>query len=323
MRALVLSGGGNRGALQVGALRALLERNFEPDIIIGCSVGALNAGFLAQDFSLKQVDNLLNLWRQTRKEDVYPGGRLQILWRFISGKESLHDNRNFYAHLQRSGATPAFRFGDIPERLRLFITATHLDSQKLHVFGDRADELVLDAVMASTALPPLHPPWTVGGERFIDGGTVTPLPLRVAIERGADEIFALHIWDEPKPMTPLQRGVAAIIDRSINTMLRLQSQHDLHLVQDAKKVRLHDFRLWTDDMPGINDWSQSDRLHDAGYQLMQRYLEREQERKASNRFGERSGLRRLGRRLVRRLDQIWGSSAPDVTPVEVSADLDA
>ena len=50
--------------------------------------------------------------------------------------------------------------------------------------------------MASTALTPLHPPWEVNGERYVDGGTVTPLPLRVALERGATDIWALHLSDD-------------------------------------------------------------------------------------------------------------------------------
>ena len=76
---------------------------------------------------------------------------------------------------------------------RLFVTATHLRTGRLHVFGDDPNDRVLDALMASTALIPLHPPWEIDGEKYVDGGTVTPLPIRVALERGATEIFALHI----------------------------------------------------------------------------------------------------------------------------------
>ncbi|MCB0042803.1 MAG: patatin-like phospholipase family protein, partial [Caldilinea sp.] len=46
-RAVVLSGGGSLGAMQVGALRAMIERAIVPHIVVGCSVGALNASFLA------------------------------------------------------------------------------------------------------------------------------------------------------------------------------------------------------------------------------------------------------------------------------------
>ena len=59
----MLSGGGNLGALQVGMLRALLERRIEPDLILGCSVGALNGAAIASDPSLVMVGRLQEMWR--------------------------------------------------------------------------------------------------------------------------------------------------------------------------------------------------------------------------------------------------------------------
>jgi len=256
----------------VGALRALLEEGIVPDMIVGCSAGALNAAYMAQEFSLAQTERLLALWRNTTKEDVYPGGRLQILWRVLTGKDSLYDNSHFYAFLQRNGINPALTFGDMPSNIPLFITATHLKSERLHVFGEDPGDRVLEALMASTALPPVHPPWVVDGERYIDGGTVTPLPLRVAIEKGATEIYGLHIWDDPNASPPVQRGVSAVINRSISTMLRLQAEHDLLLTEVAKKPRLHNIRLWASDMPDIHNWAQSQRLYEAGYQSTTNYL---------------------------------------------------
>lgn len=320
MRALVLSGGGNRGALQVGALQALLEHDIQPDFIVGCSAGALNAAFMAQDFSMKQVKRLAEIWRNTTKEDVYPGGRLTILWRILTGKESLYDNRNFYAFLQRNGTPPSLTFGDLPGNIPLYITATHLDTEQLHVFGLDPNDRVLDALMASTALPPLHPPWTVNGERFIDGGTVTPLPLRVAIELGAREIFALHIWEEPTPMTNLQRGVSAIINRSISTMLRLQAEHDLLLTEVAKRTRLHNIRLFTSHMPDINDWSQSDRLRAAGYAIARDYLAN-LEGGENKRLQEAiSPLRRASRALARGWASLLDRRTPEAEPAPVQVE---
>ncbi|MBX3050538.1 MAG: patatin-like phospholipase family protein [Caldilineaceae bacterium] len=319
MRALVLSGGGNRGALQVGALRALLEQSIVPDIIVGCSAGALNAAFMARDFSLAQTDHLLAVWQGTTKEDVYPGGRMQILWRVLSGKDSLYDNSNFYAFLQRAGIDPALTFGDLPGHIPLFITATHLKSETMHIFGDRPGDRVLDALMASTALPPVHPPWTVDGERYIDGGTVTPLPLRVAIEKGATEIYALHIWDDPKPAEQIQRGVSAIVNRSISTMLRLQAEHDLLLSEMAKKLRLHNIRLWTEAMPDINDWSQSNRLYEAGYRTASSYLATTSKRGQSA-DQPSPPIRRLARRLGHTWQNLTGSKSAGVSPVPASID---
>jgi NTE family protein len=309
MRAFVLSGGGNRGAFQVGALRALLECDVYPDMLVGCSAGALNAAFLAREVSLEQVEKMAETWRNIRKDDIYPGGHLSILWRLICGEDSLFDNCNFYEFLQRNGSMPGQTFGDLSKEVPAYITATHLDSERLHVFGDDPSDSVLDALMASTALPPMHPPWIINDECYIDGGTVTPLPLRVAIERGATEIFALHIWEEPKPMGTLRKGVATMIDRSISAMLRFQAQHDLMLIERVNKhVKVHEIRLHATDLPGLNDFSQSDRLYTVGHELTMTYLTEilsESNWMSSN---VHPPLKRLGRKLARGWVQLVSST---------------
>ncbi len=76
MRAFVFSGGGNRGPLQVGAVKALLERGIRPDMVIGCSAGALNAAYLSREFSTEMVEELAQVWRETTLDDIYPGSRM-------------------------------------------------------------------------------------------------------------------------------------------------------------------------------------------------------------------------------------------------------
>ncbi len=265
MRAFVLSGGGNLGPLQVGALRALLERGIEPEVIVGCSAGALNAAWLARDVSLEQLDRLADIWRQVTVHDVYPEGRIRSLWRLACGADSLHDNRNFYAFLQRMGMTPAVCFGDLAAPL--YVTATNLRTGKLHVFGDSPHDRVLDALMASTALTPMHPPYEIDGECYVDGGTITPLPLRVALERGATEIYSLRIVDQTlkNPPKTIMRGMVGLISRNVTTMLHLQAEHDLLLTRDAGNVMLHHMELGLEDAPSALDFSQEERMFEAGY----------------------------------------------------------
>lgn len=280
MRAFVLSGGGNLGPVQVGALRALLEGDIYPQMVVGCSAGALNAAYLARGLSLEQLDQLAGVWRSATSRDVYPGHRLTALWRFLSGQDSLYDNRNFYAFLQRHGTTPAHTFDHV-RNPRLYITATNLHTGQLHVFGDNPHDRILDALMASTALTPMHPPWEIDGEFYIDGGTVTPLPLRVALERGATEIYSLHIvsggegvmGEVASDSQRLIHGVASLLTRSVATMLQLQVQHDLRLTEGQKRVKLHHIRLKVINPPAHNDFSQVDALIATGYQATKEYLE--------------------------------------------------
>lgn len=272
MRTIVFSGGGNRGPLQVGAVRALLERDILPEMIVGCSAGALNAAFIAKELSLDRLDELAQVWLGTTRENIYPGNRMSTLWRIMTGKDSFFDNANFYAFLQHTGTTPALTFDSVTAA-KLYITATDLATGNLHVFGDDGGDRVLDALMASTALPPMHPPWEVDRRRFIDGGTVTPLPLRVALERGATEIYALHLQDLNQGEKNLVQGVMSVTGRSVSTMLRLQADHDLHLIESYPKVKLHYVRLGLPDPPGDVDFSQAQRMMDAGYATMTDYLD--------------------------------------------------
>ncbi|MEJ5249686.1 patatin-like phospholipase family protein [Caldilinea sp.] len=265
-RAFVLSGGGSLGAMQIGALRLLLEKNITPDIVVGCSAGALNASFLAIAPTLGEIERAEQVWRNVTTDRVYPGSKLQVFWRLITGQDSLYDNRRFYAFLQESGCSPSLTFGDL-RGARLYVTAMHLTTGRLHVFGDNPHDLVLDALMASTALTPLHPPWEINGERYVDGGTVTPLPLRVALERGATEIYALHLHrPNAEPLQKRLRGVADHINHAVSTMLRQQADHDLHLAEAARRVRLHYLPLWTDDPIEPTDFSHSAALIEQGYE---------------------------------------------------------
>ncbi len=291
-RTFVLSGGGAWGAMQAGALRSLLEHNILPDTLIGCSVGALNAAHLAREVSLAQLDSVAQIWRQVSKRIVYPGGRMSILWRVATGQDSLHDNRAFYQFLQDSGCTPALTFGST-SGAHLYVTATNLRTGRLHVFGDDPSDRLLDALMASTALTPLHPPWEVNGERYVDGGTVTALPLRVALERGASDIWALHLrddkaagaaaghasagFDEDEDISSNSiHGVAGHISRAVDTMLRLQVEHDLYLVSGVRRIKFHHVTLAAPYRIDPTDFSHADDLIDAGYEQMNAYLEQPQ-----------------------------------------------
>src|SRR4051794_32688820 len=76
--AVVLSGGGALGAAQVGALQALFEAGIVPDVVVGCSVGALNAAFIAVDPTAARAAELEQVWRGMSRAAVFPGGRFTV-----------------------------------------------------------------------------------------------------------------------------------------------------------------------------------------------------------------------------------------------------
>lgn len=230
--ALVLSGGGNRGALQVGALIALYENGFRPDMLIGVSAGALNAALLAAFYDRPSaIERLIQVWSQVTTEDVYPGGRVGMLLRTLAGAPSLFPNDRFVDFLQRVMPEEQPCFGDLSGP-QLYIVASRMDSGALRVFGDNPDDRILDALMASTAVPPLHPPWKVNEEWLMDGGVTSALPISVASDRGADEILGIHVTvrqnDGVRPQDLFSNAAIALV-----TMLTLQTESE---IQRLRKI---------------------------------------------------------------------------------------
>lgn len=285
--ALVLSGGGNCGALQVGALQALLEYGLAVDMLVGTSAGALNAAFLAADPSLEQVARLADTWRKTRKQHIYPGNRLAMIWRVLRGRPSFFPNHNLRHHLLAHMPSSPHRFAQL-DHPRLYVVATRQTSGALRVFGDDPQEKIIDALMASTAMPPMLPPWCLADECLIDGGLAANLPVSVAIERGATDIWAVQVVTNPEAV-PLSedifghvaRTLLLTIERQMNDEIERLRQYDGHLIQ------LRGF----EHLPAW-DYSHTDEMIAAGYHQTCQQLDRQpQERPARwRRLAKRIGF---------------------------------
>jgi len=175
MIAFVLSGGGNRGALQVGALQVLLEAGIRPEMLVGTSAGALNAAFLAVDPTPAGAHRLGEIWEQVTKEDVYPGGPSRVAWHLATHRDSLYSSENFASFLRTHTPEGVCFFRHLA--LPLYITAADLHSGRLYLFGEDPDESILEAILASSAIPPLFPPWPYRGSLLVDGGLAANLPV--------------------------------------------------------------------------------------------------------------------------------------------------
>ena len=124
--AFVLSGGGARGALQAGALRALLEADIRPAMLVGTSAGAINAAYLAvHGVNLASVESLAQAWHDAVSGDLLtPNYVWATLSTFFnrSGRGGYQRMRDFFiAH----GLSPELRFGDLG--VRLIVVATELN----------------------------------------------------------------------------------------------------------------------------------------------------------------------------------------------------
>ena len=130
--AFVFSGGGNLGAVQVGMLRALVERGIEPDVIVGCSVGAINGAAFAAEPTLRGLIHLDGIWGRLAdgQPDLMPDSRLPIAVQLASRKRSLHDPRVLEAFLEEELPVDRFEALKVP----FACVATKLSTADEHWF---------------------------------------------------------------------------------------------------------------------------------------------------------------------------------------------
>ncbi len=189
-RAFVLSGGGSLGAWQVGQLRALLEAGVEPDLLMASSVGAMNAALIAEEPAPSGAARLADVWRRTEREHVLPRWgwpRLRAL-----SRKALYPNDGVRRLVEDNISYRRLEDSVIP----LHIVTTSLDTGRARVLSRGP---VIETILASTAIPGIYPPVEIDGERLVDGGLASNVPVDPAVEAGADEVYVLAASSECPP----------------------------------------------------------------------------------------------------------------------------
>ena len=248
--AFVLSGGGNKGAIEVGALQVLLEHGIRPDILVGTSVGAINAAALAVNPTLEGARWLEEIWRGVTRKDVLPNNYLATVWRVVTGEKSLFTNQNLRDFLESKLPKGIRKFSDV-KGVELYITAVDLDTGELYTFGIDRSEDILDAIMASAALPIFLAPWEYRGREYVDGGVVRNLPLRVALNAGATEIWAIDMA-QSRTYRRASRGILTVIGKIVAAVRRQQSLDELALAGDLPEDRIHHIAIHA--FEGLRAW---------------------------------------------------------------------
>lgn len=192
--AFVLSGGGNLGALQVGMLRALLEHRIVPELVLGCSVGALNGAGIAAEPSLAMVGRLQDLWLDLEGRDILPPGLLPTTVQLARKGAAVHGNAGLRKMI--SDVLPEGRFEDLAVPFQCVATDVVAAREVWFSTGP-----LVDPILASAALPALLPPVEIDGVRYIDGAVVNDVPVTRAVELGATTVYVLHVgaFDRPRP----------------------------------------------------------------------------------------------------------------------------
>lgn len=202
--AFVLGGGGNLGAIQVGMLRAVIDRGVTPDLIVGCSVGALNAVALAGEPDRDGVDRLATTWLGLKPDDIFPAGRLTGPWMLVRRALSLCANDHLRAVIERCATFDRFEDAAVPVE----VVATSLATGRERWFGSGP---IVEPVLASAALPAVLPPVEIDGQLFIDGAVVDNVPISRALHHGCERIYVFHVGNFSRPRPKPQRPIDVLL----------------------------------------------------------------------------------------------------------------
>ena len=265
--AFVLSGGGSRGAMQAGALRALLEAGYQPDLITGTSIGAANGAFLAvHGFTPQGIQKLEKMWAATVDQDLLPTNLWwQTMRTFFKRPVGFSQDR-IREFAIAAGLAPNLRFQDLTG-IRFFPVAADLNSGRPVVFGTHPEECVLGSVLASMSLPPWLAPRQEDGRYLMDGGAVSNLPIQAALEQGATEIIALDLFD-PDEVSDDSAGLKGFLLKLDKTVESRQAELEIELAK-ARGVPVRQITLASEKPVPLWDFRSSIELIERGYQLAQ------------------------------------------------------
>ena len=202
--AFVLSGGASLGAIQVGMLRALADREIRPDVIVGTSVGALNGAFLAdRELTRETVDELAEIWLSLRRGTVFPAEPVTGLLGFLGVRRNLVPAGSLRRLITRHISHD--RLEELPIPLHA-IACDALTGREVRL----SEGPLADAVLASSAIPGVFPPVEWDGRLLIDGGVVNNTPISHALELEPTHVYVLPTGG-PCELTEPPRGAIGML----------------------------------------------------------------------------------------------------------------
>ena len=215
--AFVFAGGGSLGAVQVGMLRELMHAGVSADLVLGSSVGAMNAAYFAGAPHAAGVNKLEEVWRGLRRHDVFPVTFRSVLG-FMGGADNLIDPSNLRKLIERN--IPFANLEDAP--IPVHVVATNLGGAAVCLSSGPA----VEALLASAAIPAAFPSVRIGEHYLIDGAVGSNTPILTAADLGATRIivlptgFACALNEPPK-------GAIGRALHAITLLIAHQMVHDL------------------------------------------------------------------------------------------------
>ncbi len=229
--AFVLSGGASLGAVHVGMLQALQEQGIVPDLLVGTSVGAVNAVWAADRGDGPGLQALADVWRGLSRKAIFPLRPLTGLLGFLGRSDHLVPDTGLRRVLQEH--LPFDRLEQSSRPVHVVATDVLSGADVLLSSGP-----AIEAVLASAAIPGVFPAVRIGDREYVDGGVVNNTPISHAVDLGADRIWVLSTGyacalTEP-PRGALSQAIHALT-LTLNHRLAVdveiyRTQVDLHVV---------------------------------------------------------------------------------------------
>lgn len=207
---LVLSGGGGKGAYELGVWRALVEMKLDKyiEVVSGTSIGAFNAALFAQG----DIDNAQALWDEVTMEKLIPMTKMDLFKKGVAlalGVKSINFVKKHMSDRLETGDFPkdgayevVNKFIDIKKVKEsgkiCYAACTELPDCKVKYFkiNDYDDEVGREIIMASASLPLIYDSSEVDGKRYLDGGMVDNTPIQPVYGEGCDLIIVVHLSKE-------------------------------------------------------------------------------------------------------------------------------
>lgn len=255
--------------MEVGMLRALEEEGIMPDLILGTSIGAFNGSMIAVDPGSSGVERLAAAWTQLEGSDLFSGGMFDRVRAVATLQPAMHSSNQLRALLEEVH-DPSTRIEDLSVPFQC--VAASIERAAEHWFSEGP---LIDALMATSAVPVLFPPIPIGDEHFYDGGLVNSVPLRRAVTLGADTIYVLQVGRVEAPLrAPEKLYEAALISFEIarrhtfaTALSEVPENVTVHLLPSGNPVEFDDWRQlrW-------RDTGSTSKLMEGAYKASRKYL---------------------------------------------------
>jgi NTE family protein len=248
-------------------LRALLDAEIRPDLIVGTSVGALNGAAVAASPTLEAVEELKSVWLRLDDDSIFGGSVFAGAANFVRSRTHLHSNSGLRRVITEL----------LPETFEELMVpfqcvAASIERASEHWFESG---YLVDAILASAAVPGVLPPVKIGNEHFVDGGIVNSIPISRAVDLGATDIYVLQVGRVEAPLsppkTPLQVALVAF-----EIARRHRFERDMKTLPEG--VSIHVLPTGAPKRPGIKQLNYRDfkaiaRNIDRAYKVSVAYLD--------------------------------------------------